>query len=97
LIDIGFQIYVEVSSDGDVLYEQEFVRHPTDDPNTSKPFWVSAFHLGGDIPGEGRSAVDFAPGEYTYKFVAKNKNGQSIDVWVPKNDKFTIIDGSQNN
>jgi hypothetical protein len=91
-----FTIYVEITSNGQKVLELPFRLHQTPDPNTGKPFWVSALYFEGDIQGKGRTAVNLPTGEYSYKFKAKviNKNGPVLDVWVPKNHKFTIIDSS---
>jgi hypothetical protein len=98
-----FTIYVEITSNGEKVLELPFYYHGNPetgdgvDPNTGKPFWVSALYFNEAYPGA--TVVDLPTGEYNYKFIAKanGKNGHVLDVWVPKNHKFTIIDNGTNN
>jgi hypothetical protein len=94
---VKYTIYVEISSGDQVIKELPFALHATPDPNTEKPFWVSAVYFAGDIQGEGRTALDLQPGDYTYKFKAKDKNGNDLDTWIPENHTFTITDQPVNN
>lgn len=87
----GGNIYVEITSNGQKVLELPFTTHPAD-PNTNEPFWVSTLFFGGDIDSKGRKSVDLPTGEYNYQFKAKDKNGHVLDVWVPKNLKFTITE-----
>ncbi|NOU97413.1 hypothetical protein GC093_29905 [Paenibacillus sp. LMG 31456] len=91
-----FTLYVEITSNGQKLIELPFRLHDTPDPNTGKPFWVSALYFEGNVQGDGRTAINLPTGEYNYKFKAKEigKNGHVLDVWVPKNHKFTIVDSA---
>lgn len=92
-----FTIYVEITSNGEKVLELPFQYHADPvtgegvDPNTGKPFWVSALYFKEAYPGA--TVVDLPTGEYNYKFIAKanGKNGHVLDVWVPKDHKFTII------
>jgi hypothetical protein len=93
-----FTIYVEITSNGQKVVELPFFYHADPqsgegvDPNTGKPFWVSALYFSEAYPGA--KVIDLPTGEYNYKFKAKanGKNGHVLDVWVPKNHKFTIVD-----
>ncbi|MFC3885595.1 hypothetical protein ACFOU2_19825 [Bacillus songklensis] len=82
-----------------IIKQLKIKLHPSPDPNTEKPFWVSALYFEGDIQGEGRTAIDLPTGEYNYKFKAKenDKNGHVLDVWVPENHKFTIVNSAADN
>jgi hypothetical protein len=88
-----FTIYVEIRSNGQSVAEYPFEYHHNPitnvdvDPNTNRPFWVSPVN----------NLAVFPTGEYNYQFKAKDKNGHVLDVWVPKNHKFTIIDSSVTN
>jgi hypothetical protein len=92
-----FTIYVEITGNGQKILELPFYYHADPvtgdgvDPNTGKPFWVSALYFKEAYPGA--TVVDLPTGEYNYKFKAKanGKNGHVLDVWVPKNHKFTIV------
>lgn len=91
----GSKIYVQITSNHKKVLEQVFYQHPFVDPNTQKPFWVSTIYLKGDVPGgagPGRSAIDLPTGDYSYKFVAKDKKGHVVDVWEPENHEFTITE-----
>jgi hypothetical protein len=82
----GSKIYVQITSDRHIVLEQAFHQHETLDPNTQKPFWVSAVYLGGP------AAANLPTGEYSYKFIAKDKYGHVIDVWQPEKHKITITE-----
>jgi hypothetical protein len=94
-----FTIYVEITSNGHKVAELPFNYHADPatgdgvDPNTGKPFWVSALYF--TDPGYPTNVIDLPTGEYEYKFKAKanskNNKGHVLDVWVPKNHKFTIL------
>jgi hypothetical protein len=84
------KIFVEISSEGKIVGEFPFVLHETPDPNTEKPFWVSAIYF--EEAYTGANVIDLPTGDYNYKFIAKDKNDKVLDVWVPKNHKFTITD-----
>ncbi|MBM7652514.1 hypothetical protein [Neobacillus cucumis] len=97
----GAQIFVEIKSNGQTVKELPFELHAmpdngelkeVDDPNTGLPFWVSAVYLNGS-----RNFVDLPTGDYNYQFKVKDEKGRVLDVWTPKNHKFTIIDSSQTN
>ncbi|MBS4211297.1 MULTISPECIES: hypothetical protein [Neobacillus] len=100
-----FTIYVEITSNGQRVLELPFEYHrapdgTTVDPNTKKPFWVSALYFKSIKEGPiERKGIDLPTGEYNYKFKVKvnGKNGHILDVWVPKNHKFTIIDATDTN
>lgn len=85
-----FTIYVEITSNGQKVIELPFFYHG-EDPNENKPFWVSALYFSEAYPGA--NVINLPTGEYNYKFKAKanEKNGHVLDVWVPKNHKFTIV------
>ncbi|PLR96493.1 hypothetical protein [Bacillus sp. T33-2] len=99
-----FSIYVEIRSNGKKVLELPFqyhVNHETGevavDPNTGKPFWVSALYFKNAYPGA--TVIDLPTGEYNYKFKAiskgikgHGKKGYVLDVWAPKNNKFTIVE-----
>jgi hypothetical protein len=93
-VEKGANIYVEITSNGQKVLELPFTTHEPDS-NTNEPFWVSTVYLNGAVPGgesDGRTSIDLPTGEYNYQFKAKDKNGHVLDVWVPKNHKFTITE-----
>jgi hypothetical protein len=92
-VNSGSKIYVEITSNGQKVAELPFSLHEmpvngvvkeVDDPNTNKPFFVSAIFLNGN--------ANLPTGEYNYQFKAKDENGHVLAVWAPKNHKFTITD-----
>lgn len=93
-----FTIYVEITGNGQKIMELPFYYHADPetgegvDPNTGKPFWVSALYFSEAYPGA--TVIDLPTGEYNYKFKAKanGKNGKVLGNWVPKNHKFTIVE-----
>lgn len=89
--DKGAKIYVEVTSNGQKVYEKALYRHPGVDPNNHKPFWVTAVWLNGD------KSAHLPDGDYNYQFKAKDENGHVLAVWAPKNHKFTITESTANN
>jgi hypothetical protein len=89
--DKGAKIYVEITSNGQKVYEKALYRHPGVDPNTHKPFYVTAVWL------DGKNAANLPTGEYNYQFKAKDENGHVLAVWAPKNHKFTITDSTATN
>jgi hypothetical protein len=99
-VNSGAKIYVEIKSNGQTVRELPFELHAmpvkgevkeVDDPNTGLPFFVTAVNLNGD------NAVELPTGDYNYQFKAKDEKGRVLDVWAPKNHKFTIIDSAQTN
>jgi hypothetical protein len=87
----GASIDVEITSNGQKVLEQALSLHSGVDPNTNKPFWVTAVWLGGD------KSAHLPDGDYNYQFKAKDGKGHVLAVWAPKNHKFTITESSVNN
>lgn len=96
-----FTIYVEITGNGQKILELPFYYHADPetgegvDPNTNRPFWVSALYFADAYPGA--TVINLPTGEYNYKFKAKanGKNGHVLGNWVPKNHKFTIVDSKK--
>jgi hypothetical protein len=87
----GAKVYVEITSDGNKVLEQPLYLHPGVDPNTQKPFYVTAVWLGGTEDAK------LATGEYNYLFEAKDQKGKVLDKWAPEDSEFIITDSTANN
>ncbi|WP_423800611.1 hypothetical protein [Neobacillus sp. SAB-20_R2A] len=77
-------VYVEVSSNGQKVLELPMIQEGADYKD-GNPLWVGAIRL---------FETDLPTGTYNYQFKVKEngKNGKVLDVWVPKNHKFTVTD-----
>jgi len=96
-----FTIYVEIISNGGKNIELPFNYHigpdgKDIDPNTGKPFWVSAIFFDAEKAHPGSTVIDLPTGDYKYQFKvkenSKNNKGHVLDVWAPKNNTFTIVE-----
>jgi hypothetical protein len=77
-------VYVEINSNGQKVMELPLFQEGADYDN-GNPLWVGAIRL---------FETNLPTGTYNYQFKVKEagKNGHVLDVWVPKNHKFTVTD-----
>ncbi|MBP1934843.1 hypothetical protein [Ammoniphilus resinae] len=96
-----FTIYVEIISNGGKNVELPFNYHigpdgKDMDPNTGKPFWVSAVFFDAEDAHPGSAVIDLPTGDYKYQFKvkenSKNNKGHVLDVWAPENNTITIVE-----